>query len=180
MEMDNSNENVKGKIEMLRGVRQVRQFTSQPVPEEAIQDILQVARWTGSGMNEQPWEFILVRDHDTLKEIAAAEGANAHIAGADFAVVILMAGKSAGIEAFDEGRLTERLLLAASAHGLGAGIWWFKDGGAAASRILGIPEHRKIRTAVSFGYADKEAIASRPKRPDARKPLSELVHEGKY
>ncbi len=175
-----TDEVVKDKIEMLRGVRQVRQFTSQPVPQQAIDDILQVALWTGSGMNEQPWEFVLVRDHANLKEIAAAEGANSHLAGADFALVILMAGKSPGIENFDEGRLTERLLIAAAARGLGAGIWWFKDGGAAAHRILGIPEERKVRTAVSFGYTDKEAIASRPKRPDARKPMSELVHEGKY
>jgi nitroreductase len=168
------------KIAMLRGVRQVRQFSPQPVPDEVVSDILEVARWTGSGMNAQPWEFVLVRDHANLKEIAEAEGANSHLAGADLAILVLMEGKSPGIESFDEGRLTERLLLAAAAHGVGAGVWWFKDGGAAAKRILGIPEERKVRTAISFGYPDKEAISARPKRPDARKPLSELVHEGKY
>ena len=168
------------KIALLRGVRQVRQFSTQPVPDTAIQDILEVARWTGSAMNEQPWEFILVRDHSKLKEIAEAEGANSHIAGADFVIVVLMAGKSAGTETYDEGRLSERLLLAAAAHGLGAGIWWFKDGGAAARRVLGIPEGRRVRTAISFGYRDEQALEGRPKRPDARKPLSELVHEEKY
>jgi nitroreductase len=168
------------KIAMLRGLRQLRQFSEQPVPDEVVNDILEVARWTGSGMNAQPWEFVLVRDHATLQEIAEAEGANSHLAGADFAILVLMEGKSPGVESFDEGRLTERLLLAAAAHGVGAGVWWFKDGGAAAKRFLGIPEERKVRTAISFGYPDKEVISARPKRPDARKPLSELVHEGKY
>ncbi len=179
--MDNkTNNDSKEKIELLRGLRQVRQFTSQPAPEDAITDILEVARWTGSAMNQQPWEFVLVGDHDVLKEIAAAEAANSHIAGADFAILVLMSGKSLGTENYDEGRLSERLMLAAAVHGLGAGIWWFKDGGAAAKRILGIPEDRKVRTAVSFGYPDKEAISSRPKKPDARKPISELVHNEKY
>ncbi len=178
MDTDNTG-NTKGKIAMLRGLRQVRQFSPEPVPDEAIQDILEVARWTGSGMNKQPWEFVLVRDRGTLKEIAAAENANSHLVGATFAIIVLMAGEGREIETFDEARLTERMMLAAAAHGVGAGIWWFKDGGAAARRILGIPEERRVRTAISFGYPDKEA-ASRPKKPDARKPLSELVHEERY
>jgi nitroreductase len=180
-EMDNKNRAIAAdKIGMLRGVRQVRQFRREPVPDEVVNDILEVARWTGSGMNAQPWEFVLVRDHNVLTELATAEGANSHLAGGDFAIVVLMEGKSPGIESFDEGRLTERLLLAAAAHGVGAGIWWFKDGGAAARRLLGIPEERPVRTAISFGYPDTEAISARPKRPDARKPMSEIVHEGQY
>ena len=158
----------------------MREFGPEPVPREVIDDILEVARWTGSRMNRQPWEFVLVRDRDRLREIAQAEGADSHLARANFAIVVIMPGESSGINTFDEGRLTERLLIAAAAHGVGAGVWWFKDGGAAAKRILGIPEDRHVRTAVSFGYPDREAAASRPKRTDARKPLSELVHEEKY
>ncbi len=179
MDENKGQSDTSGKIAMLRGLRQVRQFSPQPVPEEAIQSILEVARWTGSGMNKQPWEFLLVRDHDTLKEIAAAENANSHLAGATFAIVVLMAGQMREIETFDEARLTERMMLAAGAHGVGAGIWWFKDGGAAAKRILGIPAERSVRTAISFGYPSEED-STRAKKPDARKPLSELVHEGRY
>ena len=179
--MDNEQDgDARSKIAMLRGVRQVRQFSQEPVPPEVINDILEVARWTGSGMNRQPWEFVLVRNRDTLREIAQVEGADSHMARANFAIVVVMPGENSGIETFDEGRLTERLLIAAAAHGVGAGVWWFKDGGAAARRILGIPEGKRLRTAVSFGYPDKQASASRPKKPDARKPLSELVHEERY
>jgi nitroreductase len=173
-------DDARSKIAMLRGVRQVRQFGPEPVPREVIDDILEVARWTGSGMNRQPWEFVLVRDRDTLRQIAQAEGADSHLARANFAILVVMPDETSGIDSFDEGRLTERLLAGAAAHGVGAGIWWFKDGGVAARRILGIPEERRVRTAVSFGYPDKEATAGRPKKADARKPLSELVHEERY
>jgi nitroreductase len=174
------NSDAKSKIAMLRGLRQVRQFTEEPVPHDAIDDILEVAHWSGSGMNRQPWELVLVRDRDTLREIAEAEGQGSHLARANFGIIVVMPADGGAIETFDEARLAERLLLAAAAHGVGAGIWWFKDSGAAAKRILGIPEDRKVRTSVSFGYPDKVAIASNPKHPEARKPLSELVHVEKY
>lgn len=125
----NRNSDVKDKIALLRGVRQVRQFRGEPVPQEVIDDILEVARWTGSGMNRQPWEFVVVRDREALKAIAPAEGEGVHLANATFAIIILMSGDDANIISFDEGRLTERMLLAAAAHGVGGGIWWFRGGG---------------------------------------------------
>jgi nitroreductase len=177
--MDNDkSESVREKIALLRGVRQVRQFGPDPVPDAAIQDILEVGRWTGSGMNQQPWEFVLVRNPDTLHALAQGPDANAHLAGANAAIIVVTTGRS-GIQTYDEGRLAERLLLAAAAHGVGAGIWWFKDEGATAKHLLGIPDDRSVRTAISLGYPAAETQA-RPKRTDARKPLSELVHEEHY
>src|SRR5206468_11150051 len=106
--MDNKQDSdARSKIAMLRGVRQVRQSGPEPVPPEVINDILEVARWTGSGMNRQPWEFVVVRNHDTLREIAEAEGADSHLARANFAIIVVMPGENSGIETYDEGRLTE-------------------------------------------------------------------------
>ena len=173
-------ETARSKIAMLRGARQMRQFSADPVPREVIDGILEVARWTGSGMNRQPWEFVLVRNGDTLRAIAEAEGAGSHLAGANFAVIVVMPGTGGEIQTYDEGRLAERLLLAAEVQGVGAGIWWFKDGGAAAKRILGIPEDRQVRTAVSFGYPRQEAAGAPAKRSEGRKPLTTLVHEEHY
>lgn len=178
--MDNPTDaGTREKIALLRGLRQVRQFGPQPVPTAAIHDILEVGRWSGSAMNRQPWEFVVVRNQDTLRAIAGEENANSHLAGANAAIIVVTQGDNGAIANYDEGRLAERLLLAAAAHGVGAGIWWFKDGGAAAKQHLGIPADRHVRTAISLGYPSAEAQA-RPKRPDARKPLAELVHEERY
>src|SRR5205814_9663707 len=103
--MDNKQDSdARSKIAMLRGVRQVRQFGPEPVPPEVINDILEVARWTGSGMNRQPWEFVAVRNHDTLREIAVAEGADSHLARASFAIVVVMTGDDAGLDTYGAGR----------------------------------------------------------------------------
>lgn len=167
-------------IEVLRGLRQARRFTAEDVPQEAIDDILEVARWTGSGNNRQPWDLVLVRDHDTLKRIAEQEASNAHIAGANFVIIVVNTPDNGIINAYDEGRLTERMMLAAEAHGVASGIWWFKDGGAAAKSILGIPEDRTVRTALSFGYEDKQASPAASRSTKGRRPISDLVHTEKF
>lgn len=178
--MDNNQTgDTQSKITLLKGLRQSRQFGSGHVPDDALNDILDVARWTGSGMNQQPWEFVVVRDRDVLRQISEAENKGSWLPGVDLAIVLVMRGESKEIETYDEARLTERILLAAAAHDLSAGIWWFKDGGEAAKRILGIPGERSVRTSVGVGYPSEDA-SSRPKKPDARKPLSELVHQEKY
>ncbi|MEA2594251.1 MAG: hypothetical protein QOF01_720 [Thermomicrobiales bacterium] len=57
-------------IEYLRTLRQVRRFTDEPVSDQALEDVLQVARWTGSAVNRQPWEFVVVRDRETRRALA--------------------------------------------------------------------------------------------------------------
>jgi nitroreductase len=168
-------------ITLLRSLRAVRHFRPDPVPEEALADILEVARWSGSAKNSQPWEFLVIRDRATLTALAALEGFVKHLAGAQLAIVLVMAGENDEAETYDEGRLSERIGLAAAAHGLGSSIAWFAGAGrTAAKQLLGIPEARLVRTAISLGYPDEAAHRARQKPAQARKPLSTLVHEERY
>jgi len=49
-------------LEFLTGQRQTREFTDEPVSEADIQSLLEVMRWTGSAKNQQPWQFLVVRE----------------------------------------------------------------------------------------------------------------------
>jgi nitroreductase len=49
-------------LRALRRTRQIRQFTDEPVTETDLTAILEVARWTCSSTNRQPWTFIVIRD----------------------------------------------------------------------------------------------------------------------
>jgi nitroreductase len=168
----------------LRGLRAVRYFRPEPIPEEIVSELLQVARWSGSAKNDQPWEFIVVRDRDTLRALAAVEDSTApHLAGAALGIILVMHGdtKRVAQETFDEGRLSERILLAAAAFGIGGCVGWLTGRGRdAAKAILGIPPERFVRTALSLGYPDEAARAARPKPPQARKPLASLVSTERY
>lgn len=166
---------------LLRGLRAVRQFRPDSVPQEIIDAILQVARWSGSASNRQPWEFVVIRSRETLQSLARLEGYAGHLAHAPLGIVLVMAGEQIEQETYDEGRLSERIMLAAAAYGVGSSIGWLKGSGVAdAKKILGIPEKRLVRTTISLGYPDEEALRARPKRAQARKPLTNLIHEERY
>ena len=176
-------ENAQERIAFLRSLRAVRQFRPDPIPQQVVDDLLEVARWSGSSMNQQPWEFVVVRDRETLAQLGALEGYIKHLPGAALGIVLVMAGNQERYadETFDEGRLSERLMLAAWAYGIGACVGWFAgDGVTGAKQILGIPEQRLVRTAVSFGYPDEAARRTRTATGPARKPLAELVHWDRY
>ena len=178
---ENGSGNPNDKIRFLRNLRAVRQFLPEPVPQDVIDDILEVARWTGSSTNSQPWDLIVVRDRAMLQTLSQLEGSVKYMANAAFAIVVVMAGENKNTEPFDEGRLVERLLLAASAHGVGAGLGWLRgEGREEAKRLLGVPESRNLRATVSFGYPDKAAPRDRPRPEQPRKPLSEIVHHERF
>jgi nitroreductase len=162
--------------DFLRSLRAVREFQRKPVPEKIVQDILEVARWSGSASNRQFSEIIVLRQRETLEALAAIGGYTGHLRGAALGMVLVMPGEWPEGETFDEGRLAERIMLGAWAHGVGSSIGWFSaDGREQAKLILGVPGKKRVaRTAISLGFP------ARPPRRGDRKPLSELVHEERY
>lgn len=170
-------------IAFLRRLRTVRRFTEQPVSQAVLDDLLTVARWSGSARNRQPWTLVVIRDPETLRQLSDLEGYVSHMAGAALAIVLAMDGAPDQVqqETFDEGVLSQRLQLAAEAHGLGSAIGWFHgEGRRAAKALLGIPQERLVRTALSFGYEDVGAEGARSHVPRARKPLAEIVRYAQF
>ena len=168
-------------IAFLRGLRQVRQLRPDPLPEDVVEDILEVARWTGSARNVQPWDFIVVRDRGVLQALGQIpDGKGPHLVNAGAGIALVMSGDLEHVDwdTYDEGRLAERIMLAAAAHGIGSAIGWF-NGSAAdeAKRLLGVPSERLLRTIVSLGVIDQAAYAERARPAQARKGRAEVVHQ---
>lgn len=166
----------------LRKVRQARQYRPEPVPEDVVTELLEIARWTGSSRNTQPWHFIVVTDQEQLRQISQLRPPINWVAGAPLAIAIILQGASEIAEAYDEGRVTERLLIGARLLGLGGGTAWFGDASqqAQAKALLGIPAERTARSVVVLGYP----TSTKDPRPGAvaggRKPLSEIVSYGRF
>ena len=163
----------------LRGLRQTRRFTDQPVPEEIVADILEVARWTGSSKNTQPWHFIVVTDPVTRQLMAESGEYAGFLAGAPLVIAIAMQGRRPRSGTYDEGRVSERIMLAADAHGLGAGTGWFAPGAERIDAALGLPEGMSVIQAIGIGYpadADQRARSVR----GGRRPLDEVVSRERY
>jgi nitroreductase len=165
-------------LRALRRTRQVRQFTDEPVTETDLTAILEVARWTGSSTNRQPWTFIVIRDRADRERLAELAPYARHVAKSALAIAIAMTGDNPEWDAYDEGRVSERILIAAGALGLGAGIGWAEEAerpGVAA--YLGLTAPQFVRTIISLGHPSDRARQPRSAPGTARRPLTELVRE---
>jgi len=56
-------------LDGLRTLRAVREFTGEPVSDEALRTMLDLAVCAPSGGNRQPWHFVVIRDPGTRRAI---------------------------------------------------------------------------------------------------------------
>ena len=57
-------------LQAIRERRAVRDFTSQPVSQASLRQVISAASWAPSAMNAQPWHFTVVTDKAILDEIS--------------------------------------------------------------------------------------------------------------
>lgn len=162
-------------------VRQIRDFADRAVSPAELDAIADVARWSGSSGNTQPWRFVLVRQRDTIRRLAEAalpQTRALQTATAAIAIVLPDEAGRAVSYAYDEGRAAERILVAASMLGLGAGITWIlPEARDRIHSILAIPEGRFVRTIVAIGHPSEAARAPKSAPGTARLPRGEVVFE---
>lgn len=164
-------------IDAMNKVRQTRIYLDKPVSKEDLDTLLEIAQWTGSARNTQPWHFIVVQDEQTLGKLAALRPNIDWLANVPAAIALVFDGHDTVLESFDEGRIFERLAIGAKLLGLGAGTAWFLGEAeeAAAKRMLGVPAERTMHSMVALGYVDKDANQLPGRNYVGRKPLSEIV-----
>lgn len=162
-------------LKAIRTKHAVRQFSDQPVPDDVITQILDAGRRSQSSKNTQPWDFVVVRNRETLVALSKLGDYAGHLAGANFAV--LLVGQAGQLwngfdwKSFDIGQASSYLQLAAWELGVGSCIATLYKADEAKA-LLGVPADHTLSVALSFGYpaADWENA-----RMGGRKPLDELV-----
>jgi nitroreductase len=168
-------------IVTLRGVRQTRDFEPRPVPDELLHDVLEVGRWSGSSRNTQPWEFVVVTDQERLRRLAELVPYGKFLATAPLGIALVMHGAGRG-QSLDAGRVAERMMVAAHARGLGAGLATIHGdpNERQALELLGVPDGHSLGVTLALGFpAPKEPGA--PRRPGGgRRPLAEVVHYDRF
>ena len=126
--------------------RSVGAFKPDPVDDAAVETILRCGMQAPSACNEQPWQFVVIRDKAVLEKIG---GINPYAAYAKNApVAVLVAGDTAldkcgGYWVQDCSACAENMLLAAHALGLGAvwtGIYPLSERITAFQALFALPE----------------------------------------
>jgi nitroreductase len=171
------------RVRPLLHIRQFREFTPEPPTAGELEAMTEVARWSGSSRNSQPWRFIVIRDGETLRRIHEAGMPQTRSLGtAPAAIAVVLSGDPLDLEhAFDEGRAAERLLAAANLLGLGAGVAWiFPHVAPVVADLLGLPPDRFVRTIVPVGHPTDAARRPKSAPGTARLPASETVFEERW
>jgi len=156
--------------------RAVRQFTDQPLPEEAVHAILNAGRRAQSAKNTQPWHFIAIQERATLKALSELGTWADHLAGAALGVAILTPPPEQRFSImFDAGQSAAYMQLAAWEMGIGsclATIYEYET----ARQLLGFPAEFHLRIALSFGFPLDKAALTRPPHKGGRTGIDEIVH----
>ena len=162
----------------------VRAFTDEPVSEADIETLLRAAMAAPSAMNRQPWEFIVLRDRDTLDALAGKLRYAKMLTQAPVAIIVcaetmITLRDGTVVEnnfwEHDASAATENLLLAAHAIGLGA-VWTAAsdpERSAIVKEALGIPGTITPLCVVPIGHP-----AENPEPKDKWKP--EKIHFNRW
>ncbi|MBQ4169081.1 MAG: nitroreductase family protein, partial [Bacteroidales bacterium] len=66
---ETSNDAAQAVLNNIFSRKSVRSYTDQPVPEDMVETLLRAAMAAPSGMNVQPWHFIVVNTREMLDRL---------------------------------------------------------------------------------------------------------------
>ena len=158
-------------IDFILTRRSIRRYETKDVPEEVLQHILKAGRQAPSAANRQPIRFVIVKDHDILKNLCDnlitrfVKYATVAIVGcAD--IKSLLTGKWAVVDATIA---MQNMVIAAWSLGVGS-CWIGACDEEKVKELLKIPDKWKVVALITFGYP-----AEQPK-PRKKKPIEELFN----
>lgn len=158
-------------IDLILSRRSIRRYEDKDMSEEVLQQILEAGRQAPSAANKQPIRFIVVKDHDILKNLCDTllsrfvKYAPLAIVGcAD--VTSLLTGKWAVVDATIA---MQNMVIAAWALGVGS-CWIGACNEEKVKALLKIPDKWKVVALLTFGYPAEQPI------PRKKKQLTELFN----
>lgn len=151
--------------------KSVRSYTADTIPAAVMENLLRAAMAAPSGRNIQPWSFVVLSDTSRYDEIFG-DNHNMAMFKQSAAIVVMCADTTVvrpprdnpdapavqqpnGIWRDDMGAVTENLLLAAEAYGLGAcwtACYPYVDRMAPVKQALGLPATVVPYSVVPIGY----------------------------
>ena len=159
-------------FEAIRKRRSVRKFSGAAIPKKDLEKMVDAGRLAASGNNKQPWEFIVVTEHETIEALSVAarwmEDAGA--------IIILAMDPSSRWWLEDGAAAVENMLLACVA--LGYGACWV-EGNVLSHEgrfkaLLGVPDDKRLVFVVPIGVPVEETPTKE------KRSLESVIHWESY
>jgi Nitroreductase len=160
--------------------RSIRRFSEKTIPEESVETLLECARFAPSGLNNQPWRFIVVDDSALRTEISLLTHYSDIILSAPLLISVFLDTASSYHREKDlmaVGASIQNILLAAHSFKLGA-VWLGEilKNKENVSKILNAPDHFELAAVIAVGYPAENLSNDKTDR----KPLNEIAFKNSY
>lgn len=146
--------------------RSIRNYTGEQVSDAEVEALLRAAMAAPSAGNEQPWEFVVIRDRAAMEGIMAVHPYSAMLKEAPVAICVcgdLEREKYEGFWVQDCSAATENLLVAAADMGLGTcwlGVHPRAEREKGIAELLGIPAHVVPFAVIAVGRPAQTAASA--------------------
>ena len=158
---------------IIKSRRSVRKYKNKMLSEDDLEKILEAARWAPSGLNNQPWRYLVVKESDTKNVLAKFTKYGSIIESAPVVIAVCL------FKADSYNREKDLMAIGASiqnmllqAYDLGLGSCWMGEilnRKQEAADFLKLDKSLEVMAAVAFGYPDEK------NKESERKPLKNLL-----
>jgi len=147
------------KNEVLRAIygrRSRREFTEEPVAARDLDEIMRAGIWAPSGLNNQPWRFVVVQSEAGRRGLAALTKYGHIVLGAPALVAVYLDKEAMYNEVKDHqaaGACMQNMLLAAESLSLGA-VWLGQilENDAKVNELLGLTGALELQGVIALGH----------------------------
>lgn len=175
--------NYKEFIEFIQTRRTIRKYKQRETPQNILEKIFEAARWAPSWLNQQPWEFILIKNIEKKKAVGkiyddAREELGLYRQDTLFleaaALVLALADMEKKAPVIGTSLAMQNMILAAHSLGLGANIMGTpvstENSRNEMRKLFNVPKKYELIALMAFGYADEEP------EPKPKRTAKEFVH----
>jgi nitroreductase len=160
-------------LEAIYGRRSIRSFTSDQVERDKLLEILKAGSWAPSGLNNQPWRFVIISNTELRMAMARLTRYRHIIEEAPSLIAVFCDRTVMYHDTKDHqavGAALQNMLLAAHAIGLGA-VWLGEilKSSTEVRNLLHLPETMEFMALIAVGYP--KGKGQRSKRKDIKELL---------
>ena len=145
--------------------RSIRKYTDKPVDTGSIMQILKSAQWAPSGLNNQPWRFMVISDRDIKNKLSETTKYSRIVKECACCIAVfyhIPSGYNRDKDLMSIGAAVQNMLLSVHAMGLGA-VWLGeilnqKD---RAHAILGTDPDNELMAVIAVGHPDEKGRSNR-------------------
>lgn len=156
----------------IKNRRSIRRYTKENVPDKAIEAVLEAGRWAPSGLNNQPWKFVIIKDREVKQQLSTLTESSGIVKLCNACIAVfyyLPGGYNRDKDILAIGACVQNMLLAA--HSLGIGTVWLGEilnRKSDVNKLIGVMDDCELMAVVALGHP-----AQSPK--SSRKKLSHLI-----